>query len=202
MIIANQFVIPHIPKTGGDAIKQIVAALRLPEVTVMDITDKRKHDPVDPGERDVVLSIRRLPARELSWLMHVQQCYGKHSGKGVEVLLDLRDGENEISRHLAHGVQPAAYIRAESLRSDLATILARYYTLTSRQESQIVSTPTKAARKYDHRRASHFTDEQIRELYRRSPTWSEHERRAYGDLLVEKVDRTLDERRYPDYCNW
>jgi len=67
MIIAPSFIISHLGKTGGDAIKDIMRALKLPEIIVVPKQSPLKHLSLVPNDRqDLILSFRRLPSRVIS----------------------------------------------------------------------------------------------------------------------------------------
>jgi hypothetical protein len=193
MILAPRFVIGHIGRTGGDAIKQIVAALNLPEVSVSSIDDPQKHNQPPMDGRDLVLSIRRLPARELS-LIEFFACrpskrdiLARRPGESVgELMLRHLNGERMIRRMTRAGTRPVVHlIRSEHLRSDLAAVLGKYYRLNGRRLEAIHATKTKPRLDYKRRLLQRFTKDEIARLYERSPIWSELERRVYGNLLID-----------------
>ena len=67
MVIGPRFVIGHIGKTAGDAIKQLLQELKLPGVDCFPIESPRKHSTCRQwggglAGRELALSIRRLPA--------------------------------------------------------------------------------------------------------------------------------------------
>jgi len=187
MIKTSRFVIPHIGKTGGDAIKLIVARLNLPDIQqLIGVNKPSKHWPVDPQGRDLVLPIRQLPRREISWLMHHKKYGKKWRDKGVRWILEQLDGERELEKHLSFGVRPKYYIRSEFLRRDLIRVLRHYYKLTNHQLHLCLKAPTKARiQGYNRRMGSHYRLWQIVKLYDGSPLWSQCERDAYGRLLTD-----------------
>lgn len=79
MIIAPSFIISHLGKTGGDAIKDIMRALKLPEIIVVPKQSPLKHLSLVPNDRqDLILSFRRLPSRVISIYFHAKH-YGPQS---------------------------------------------------------------------------------------------------------------------------
>lgn len=192
-VSSPKFVIPHIPKTGGDAIKQIFASLNLPEVAMAPINGD-KHRPIFPcQDQDLILSFRRLPNRELSLYFHAQNYWKQERAKerykydtATENILHLSTSEAELTRYLKSGeFRPKYFIRSESLRSDLESVLSHYYELNASQKTIIALQPTKRPMQYNKDIWDYFTEEDVKRLYRRSPLWAEMERAAYGDLLVQ-----------------
>ena len=179
MIRTPHFMICHIGKTGGDAIKQITSRLRLPECEIIAPKNGAKHHARDPRGRDLIMSIRRLPNRELSWYQHMVQYYRKRLPPPATCLLNKLDGEHAITAHLQWG-DPKHYIRSEHLREDLEKVLSIYYDLTDTQRDIIHNAKTKKTMKYNRNLAAYFTDEEIAKLYELSPNWSRCEKEAYG----------------------
>lgn len=186
MIETPRFIIPHIPKTGGDAIKLIVARLGLPDLKLIGVEKPEKHNPKNPDGRDLVLPIRQLPRRELSWLKHNQIYMNRYGGFGAEFILQELNGERCINSHLRFGVWPRFYIRSEFLRRDLVRVLKHYYPELTRRELRVIrEAPTKPTMRYNRNLGDHFTFAQMRTLYAESPNWSKCEREAYGGLLTD-----------------
>jgi hypothetical protein len=78
MLEGSQFYCCHIPRTGGDAIKEICVQLKLPGLRVHSSLLSSKHDPVFREGKDFVMSIRRLPSRLLSLYfraLHIERRY-------------------------------------------------------------------------------------------------------------------------------
>jgi len=192
MITSPAFVIAHIARTGGEAIKAILRNLKLPDVQCTKLHDIQQHATPDLRGRDLILSIRRLPARELShiklayFLDHLPTTSQRLRNETIgRFAIRLLNGEGQIKRITDNDRTPVAhYIRSEFLRSDLHAVLAQYFPLTAAQTDIITVTTTKRREHYDHDITQHFTHEDIAELYHRSPTWTKHERAAYGSTLA------------------
>ena len=188
MIQHEKFVIAHIGKTGGDACKQITAAMKLDGVTWERLGNPKKHlapDKVlDLSDRDLILTFRRLPAREVSWYHHLVNFQrAKNVTDLPRWLINQNNGERDIkdmTRDGKHAVK--FYIRSESLLQDLLQVYSHYFDLTAQQIARAKAAKTKRRQRYDHDLSKWLNDEQIAELYRVSPTWSEHERRAYAGI--------------------
>ena len=189
MVIAPQFVIGHIGKTGGDAVKAIISELHLPNVEIVPIAKPQKHNPPNRKDKDLILTIRRLPSRELSVFYHFKN-YDKmptpHEGKDIgqwiienQIKLEVY-AENELKKHTKNGKSPVQYyIRSEHLRDDLANVLSNYYDLTDEQREIISKAKTKPTMTYCRDLNYYFTDDMIKALYDSSPLWSEAEKIAY-----------------------
>jgi len=186
MIESDRFIIGHIPKTGGDAVKQIIESLGLPGVSMNWIGDPKKHDPIteDPG-KSYILTLRRLPERELSGYYHCVIHEGiEPVADPAEWILERCLSEEALQRHTLNGLfRPDFVIRSEDLRDDLLAVLRHFYDLTARQEILVQTTPTKGSNVYNRSIEDHFTKDQIQELYNRSPLWREIEEQAYGGSL-------------------
>lgn len=191
MITSPRFVLAHIPRTGGTAIKQITATLNLPDIQIITTPHLEQHKTPDLRGRDLILSIRRLPQRELSHFKLAYQTATLHitdQRRPNETIgqfaTRMLSGEAQIIRMTAAGQSPVIhYIRMERLRDDLAAVLSRYFPITVEQRTLIETARTQPPLQYDHDIAQYFTAEDIAELYRRSPHWTRHEKRAYGRTL-------------------
>ena len=193
MVISPHFVLPHIGKTGGDAIKQIINELGIMDISTSEIGENNKHRKVFPDKnQDLVLSFRRLPARALSLYYHHKITATTFPNMemlkkdAAEFILKYDVSETDLVRYLKKGeLRPKYCVRSENLRSDLAVMLSQYYSLTDEQRATIVSQQTKAKHQYDHGIFSHFTQSQLAQLYEKSPVWTEIESQFYGNLLTE-----------------
>ena len=193
MVISPHFVLPHIGKTGGDAIKQIIGSLGIMDISTSKVSEKNKHRKVFPDKhQDLVLSFRRLPGRVLSlYYHHKLRATAFPNMKmlkkdAAEFILKHDVSETDLIRYLNKGtLRPKYCVRSENLRSDLAVTLSKYYSLTDVQRAKIVSQETKEMNEYDHGVFSHFTQKQLVQLYEKSPVWAEIESQFYGNLLTD-----------------
>jgi hypothetical protein len=189
MVIGPGFVIGHIGKTAGDAVKQIVESLHLPGVTIIPVISPLKHLTFrqwggDLTGRELVLSIRRLPAFLLSQFHHrlrdgrlsqlpapESMCQDYMADFYIRLYTD--DGRLKIDH----------WLRSESIRPDLAAFLSRHFDLTDGQRGLIETAGTKRAQSYDHDVCVHFTPRHLQTMYAANPLWAEIERRVYGGLV-------------------
>ena len=99
-------------------------------------------------------------------------------------LIDKRDGENAMREMTNDGrADVKHYIRCEHLIDDLIRVYRMYFTISGKQEARAHSARTKERLRYDHDVSKWYSADEIAALYRVSPTWSEHEEKAYGGLL-------------------
>ncbi len=191
MVIGPRFIIGHIGKTAGDAVKQIVEALHLPSVSVVPVASPWKHWTFrqwggDLASRELALSIRRLPAFLLSQYHH-----------------RLRDGRlpqplipDEICQDYMADFYVRLYtdegrlkidhwLRSESIRADLTALLSRHFQLTEQQKNCIATAATKRKMRYNHDVSTFFTIQQLDSMYARNPLWARIEQQVYGNLLAD-----------------
>jgi len=152
-----------------------------------------KHDPVFRENKDFVMSIRRLPAHAVSKYFAERQANNtRGTSFDAPETLDGRDlGEwlienrsSAIMRlYTKYGtVLPKYFIRSESLRDDLRVLLQRYYKLGPGRLRIIQNGTTKNSNVYDHDISRYFSEEQIKRLYDKDPTWAQMESKAYSSM--------------------
>ena len=191
MVIGPRFLIGHIGKTAGDAVKQILQALQLPGVRWIPIESPRKHWTFrqwggDLAGRELALSIRRLPAFLLSQFHHRHLDGRLRAPPTAEVMCQDYLADFYLRLYTDEGRLTIDYwLRSESIRDDLAAFLARHFELTDGQKACIQSAATKSSLPYDHDWRAVFQPAHLRRMYERNPLWADVERRAYGALLTE-----------------
>ena len=191
MIEGTGFYFCHIPKTGGDAIKKLCEQLKLPKIKIHDVDDGTKHAYIYREGKDFIMSIRRLPYHALS-LYHEMRF---QTPETVPELDCQGIGEWALEGCHAEGLAtvytnklaniPDYFVRSETLRSDLAVVLGRYYGLGSERHRIIHEGTTKKTWEYNRDLINYFTKDQIKELYRQAPSWAQLEQQAYGDNLCD-----------------
>jgi hypothetical protein len=186
MIEFEKFFIPHIGKTGGDAIKSICKNLNLKIIDIKEDLKKGKHVPPRHlfDKKDMVLSIRRLPSREISkinQLVYVDKTLTwKDIGNPSTYILDKCQAEIEIKRNTNDGqIEVKKFIRSEYLLEDLEQVLSFYFQLNENQKKLIKKIPTKKPLSYERDWFYWFEPEEILELYEKSPVWRKYEKLAY-----------------------
>lgn len=192
MIIATQFVIGHIGKTGGDSAKLIVQALQLPEIHIIPVDSPLKHCTFrqwgqDLSNRELVLSIRRLPAFVLSQLHHRLMDGRLTELPAPELICRDYMGDFYIRHYTDEGqLKIDRWLRCEHLRSDLKDYLTKHFELSDEQNSLLETASTKPRLPYRHDVGAFLQPEQVRELYDNNPLWAEIEREVYGQLWFEE----------------
>lgn len=191
MIIAPQFVMGHIGKTGGDAAKLIVQALNLPGVQIIPVDSPLKHCTFrqwggDLGDRELVLFIRRLPAFVLSQLHHRLMDGRLSELPAPDRICQDYMGDFYIRLYTDEcRLKIDRWLRCEHLRSDMADYLAGHFDLSDEQRAVIETASTKTQLPYRHDVAAFLQADQVRELYRNNPLWADIEREVYGQLWHE-----------------
>ncbi|MBI2481673.1 MAG: hypothetical protein HYV60_24415 [Planctomycetia bacterium] len=192
MIIAPRFLIGHIGKTGGDSAKLIVQALQLPDVQMISIDSPLKHctfrqSGQDLCNRELVLSIRRLPAFVLSQLHHRLMDGRLTKLPAPELICRDYMGDFYVRHYTDEGqLKIDRWLRCEHLRADLAAYLARHFELSDEQKALLESASTKSRLSYRHEVGAFLQPDQVRELYDNNPLWADIEREVYGQLWFEE----------------
>jgi len=190
MIIGEKFVIAHIPRTGGDALKSYYRSLELPGSIYGD-DDPEKHGiPSDYilENRDLILTIRRLPEREISFYefhnSRDESPIAENRERPGEFLAERGEGESWIGPFTDYGRRVVSHlIRSEFLFDDLVEVMRLYHDIDPEAIRLGRFARTKPRGEYDREISRRFTKAELRRLYERSPIWSSLESRAYGDIL-------------------
>lgn len=187
MITTPKFVIGHIPKTGGDAVKQICAAVFETglehDYSIDSLFSETKHRGFSGDEPCRVLGIRRLPAYALSHAYHRHILGGERlwtPDKTVDVCnadAALKEFTQDFKLDIRY------WIRQEFLRDDLIWLFRAFYPaqFSARHRHIINNCPTKSAMTYNHDVSNFFTTEHIYALYERNPRWAELEQELYTE---------------------
>lgn len=189
MITTPYFTIGHIGKTGGDAIKQICAAVfeagLESNYSIDTIFGNFKHRKFTGNEKIRILSFRRLPSFILSIAQHDHNLEGRELWT-PEFCSTLKNGDNFFNKMTSDcSMKIHDWIRCESLRDDLSKILFRYYgdAFIDNFIKIVRNTPTKPSMYYNRNVKEFFTPEQLIELYKNNPIWTEIELQLYGNLI-------------------
>ena len=191
MVIGPRFVIGHIGKTAGDAIKQLLQTLRLPGVGSFPIESPRKHWTFrqwggDLAGRELALSFRRLPAFLLSQFHHRHLDGRLSEPPSAEQMCQDYAADFYLRLYTDEGrLRIDHWLRSETIREDLLVFLNRHVALTEEQQAAIRSAPTKSSLPYNHDWRAVFQADHLRSMYQRNPLWADVEQRVYGSLLRE-----------------
>ncbi|HET6830897.1 MAG TPA: class I SAM-dependent methyltransferase [Solirubrobacterales bacterium] len=192
MLITEQFAWAHLPKAGGDATQEMLAAAPGPVRYASAPDSNDKHDPFARHEAEVagklrVMNIRRLPAWILSMAHHKATSgawpdYEPQPLPSVEEMAASTEPDDTL-RFMTDGSRfpVGRWLRQERLSEDVAALLADLGAPTDSARAAIAAVPHRA-NDYDHDLASMFSPEQVRRMYALNPAWAEIERRVYGDL--------------------
>jgi hypothetical protein len=194
MIVSQEFVWAHIPKTGGDA-----TALMLQQVPRLIVFadpphDHAKHLDLDRRRgsiegKQLVANMRRLPSWALSYARHRER-FGEWPDYAPHAPLspDAVAAESAADGMLEEIVGPYridVWLRQEHLVEDLVRFLRDAAQLTAQEEAAIRS--VKPVNVYPVGRRARllganrfFTRAQTKTLYANNPRWAEIERRTYG----------------------
>lgn len=192
MITCPKFVIGHIAKTGGDAVKQICAAVfesGLEQDYYIDtIFGSTKHRSFTGNELCRVLSFRRLGSFIMSIAYHDHFLGGRPLWT-PEFCCQLKNGDDSLNTMTQnYTVLIDKWLRCEILRVDLIDLFKEKYgnMFTERHEQIIYNTPTKHSMSYDHDVYKFFTKNQLQILYENNPQWANIEKQLYVNIPVEK----------------
>jgi hypothetical protein len=194
VVITDQFVWAHLPKTGGDATHEMLCAAIPDLVRFADPLDSNdKHMPFF-GRKDelagklLVMNIRRLPAWMLSGANHKAR-YGEYPDytaqplQTPEQMANSADAEGLLRWMTDHGrFKVDRWLRAEALADDLLALLAELGIGGPEVREAVLGVGRVNEGAYDHDAVGRFSAEQIRRLYELNPTWAAIERRVYGEL--------------------
>lgn len=192
MIWTPHFVVGHIGRTGGDAVKFLMHATLLvgqgehqelePNLKITGLFNEDKHRPFDGSEPMRVLGIRRLP----SWIMSIRnhhRVYARVDIGDAENCSLMTNGDDELRRFTADGAWDVSHwLRCEYLRDDVCALLTKIYRerFTHRMKAVLYAAETKAAVPYNHNAFDFFNAKQMNRLYEANPRWAEVEYRLYG----------------------
>jgi hypothetical protein len=198
VVITDQFAWAHLPKTGGDATRQMLCAVP-GLVRFADPPDSNdKHIPFFGREPEVagkllVMNIRRLPKWALSGAHH-RASHGEYPGyvpqplQAPDEIASSTDADDLLRWMTDHGrFQVDRWLRAESLADDLLSFLAELGIEGPAVRDALLTVGRVNEGDYDHGEASALSGEQVRRLYELNPAWAAVERRVYGNLPLHST---------------
>jgi hypothetical protein len=193
VVITDQFVWAHLPKTGGDATHEMLCAVPGLVRFADPLDSNDKHMPFFGRERELdgkllVMNIRRLPAWAASGAHH-KATYGEYPDyrpqplQTPDEMTSSTDAEGLLRWMTDKGrLTVDRWLRAEALADDLLALLAELGIEGPEVREAVRAVGRVNEGAYDHGAADRFTPEQVRRLYELNPTWAEIERRVYGGL--------------------
>lgn len=196
MIIGDNFIVGHIPKTGGDAAHQYFSCLKSPTWVIDSTADPIKHQTFD--QRGVfkdkyVLTIRRLPTWARSFLIEImthpiKKDFGwkKSDTEKSFVTPDRILSHVKADEILAKYKPVTHWLRMEYLVEDILNFMRGIRDMTEEDERIVRGQVTKGQRLYNHDVFSFYTLDQIGRLYEANPKWAAVEKQIYGSLIGDK----------------
>jgi hypothetical protein len=193
MVIGERFAWAHLPKTAGDATREMLLAVP-GLVRFADASDSNdKHLPFFAREDEVagkllVMNIRRLPAWTLSGAHHraangVHPEYRPLPLETPEEMTSKTDADDLLRWMTDHGrLSVDRWLRTEAIQDDVLALLDELGVLSRRVRRRVLAVGPVNVGSYDRAEHGRFSDAQVRRLYELNPAWTEIERRVYGGL--------------------
>jgi len=212
MIISKNYIIAHLPKTGGHALSLMLS--KYPEfgfefdfnfiknraTKKKDVVIHRTFEDVEIKEQQLVCCIRRLPA----WIMAInyhQSVHYKLNYKGRSTKRFKNETYSKVSQHWSNqnGFLSSASMAASSNYPDF--ILKSYLKIPKNKKIQwlrqeyLVKNISKLLRikiksvnrihgyRYDHTIKNFFFEHEVKRLYDNNPIWAKLEEKIYGSIL-------------------
>lgn len=181
MVLTDQFVWAHLPKTGGDATRVMFQRLSMVK-DVVSATDPLKHRPFPVhGPVTRFVNIRCLP----SWCLSVYQ-HAANFGWLLEPPLSITLSQMVCSNFADQwlhfltrgGTLPVTrFFRQEHLVDDFRNAL---FPIVGDELNAIVCQRVNVLSQYEHDVERWWAPKEIVEMYRRNPIWARIERRLYA----------------------
>jgi hypothetical protein len=194
MIVSQDFVWAHIPKTGGDATSLMIQQVPRLIVLADPAADHAKHLGLDHRRGSIegkllVANMRKLPAWAVSYARHRERFgtfpdYTPASPHSPDAVAAEREADDMLD-DVVGPYEIDVWLRQEHLVDDLVRFLRESAELTSAEEAAIrsvgrVNVDPPRGRLRRLRRDRFFTREQVETLYASNPRWAATERRVYG----------------------
>jgi hypothetical protein len=203
VVISDKFVWLHFPKCSGSETERLLRAIfgTSPGTTFdplnannviwhHSIADRRAFDKAfDPGSRDVLCNIRRLP----TWILsRVHYEYSRSPGLKVTRSMLVAgeffeaDGFKSKADWYAKSytaVPVTRWIRTENLAKDFIDTFSTYTDLSAMNVADMIRRTNVTAIPYIPEVAFHFSRQDLEGLYASNPIWTNIERSVYGNLL-------------------
>ncbi len=193
MIIGEQFVWGHLPKTGGDATECL---FRLFPGLVMYADGPGTNDKHASfhARRDqtlgkaLALNIRRLPSWMLSYAHHKASrgLYPEYRPLPMNTAEQMAESSVADATLSAltheHTYHVDRWLRMEFLSSDFLIFISSFTDVSPEQVRLIQGSPQVNATSYTHEISEWFSSEQLTQMYANNPAWAHIENGEYGSL--------------------
>jgi len=205
MVVSEQFLWLHIPKTAGDATLLMFRQLDHPWRLIDPHTDPRKHSTLAeayervPGARElrVIANLRRLPDVALSYFHHMQRhspderfangrAFGELSFREyIRGVVERPDTQSYdwILNHYLGDRDADHWLRVSSLAQSFIEVIGAYVPISDAALGRIgaISANVGTYAKEDQ----WYEPGVLTQLYANCPRWADTERKVYGDILRE-----------------
>jgi hypothetical protein len=198
MVIGEKFAWGHVPKTGGEATREMfgifpeLIVFSDPRGSVEQHTSFADRNALVRGKR-LALNIRRLPA----WIVSREQHKSRHGlwpdytpipMDTPEKMASTTFPDYRLGGFLDNGrFQIDRWLRTELLLDDFLAFLTELTEVTDERRARVAALGPVNVNPYDHELGSWFSAEQVERLYRNNPLWASIEERVYGGLLIENA---------------
>lgn len=194
MVIGEQFVWAHLPKTAGMATARFFRLF--PDLIVfIDPEDTNDmHTPFSERAEQVrgkllAMNFRRLPTWVLSRAQHVAR-WGIHPDyKPIpmdppEKLASSSFPDTRIKLYTDDDrIRIDRWLRAESITDDFLAFISEFTDVTAEQRRQVHELGPVNTHEYDKDLANWFGPDLIERMYAANPRWAALEREIYGDTF-------------------
>jgi SAM-dependent methyltransferase len=190
MIVGEQFVWGHLPKTGGDGTLNFFRLF--PELVVhADSEDTNlKHRLLytlweEIADKVVALNIRRLPSWTLSYELHkarrgIHPDYEPMPLASVDEMVESGAADEMIQAFTNFGtIKVDRWFRTEYLYQDLLDFVSEFMEIPEDRIEQVARLTPVNTMQYTRDIAEWFTREQIKAMYVNNPLWASVEQEVY-----------------------
>jgi len=204
MIIGEKFVWLHFPKCAGTFTERLLRKYYSsdpgisfdpidPENVIWhhSIRGRKNYSGIDYSDRDIICNIRRLPFWIISRINFEKKRSGIDTPRSLYTsgkFINHKNSEKSADKLLSFFMIPPVkhWIRVENLESDFLNTFSNYLDVCSRVNNEDfsvkvnVSVPDPEIEKW-------FNNDELEDVYRYCPVWTQLERSLYGNLLTDFV---------------
>lgn len=198
MVINENFVWAHLPKTGGTTTLEMFKKLDV-ELLLDDKTDPSKHQTFSVRQglyttnkasknvlenidgKDRILGFRRLPNFLLSFYYHRKNFNNLvlNMNSIKECIIDTSTCDDLLLGYEPNKVDH--WLRVENIVQDFIDVMGNYVDSIPTESLGNIIDNTNT---YNKDIFSHFTKSEISRMYELSPTWASIEKKLYGNLIT------------------
>jgi hypothetical protein len=203
MIVSQNFVWAHLPKTGGDATAAMMQ--KVPRLIVLadPALDNAKHLPLDERRGSIagkllVANMRRLSSWAVSMARHRER-FGAYpdyepQGAGARAGVASESAADDLLELIVGRYEIDVWLRQEQLEDDVVRFLREVAGLTDAEEAAVrsVGRVNENRSRLQLRKPAperYFTPEQLEAIYANNPRWAAIERRVYEGATASADSR-------------